>query len=113
MTDQLDLIIHSPEATTLALKFCTIVQKRGRMHDWKNPIHHRLWLQGHNGRARQIIIDLAAIRMWDPVEVGAAIATMNVRRLDTLEIKLPRLPWYVEAWFTVRHLFQLLASFFR
>ena len=43
-------------------------------HNWASDTHFRLYLQGHNGRERQRIIDIAAVRIWDPIAVGDTIA---------------------------------------
>lgn len=71
---------------------------------WKSQLHFRLYLQGHNGLARQRIIDAATNWMWcdgvpiDAVDLGRFLASENAMQLDCLEIKMPPRPWYVELW---------------
>ena len=64
--------------------------------NWASDTHWRLYLQGHNGRERQRIIDIAAVRMWDPIALGNAIARQNKMAIDNLQIVIPRRTWHVE-----------------
>lgn len=87
-------------------------------NNWASPLHYRLYLQGHNGRARQRIIDTAtnwcvAGLLVDAVDLGRFIESSNERQLDNLEIKMSPIPWYVELWQLVRYGFEGLVSWAR
>lgn len=78
------------------------------MNAWASPLHYRLYLQGHNGRARQRIIDMStnwhgAGLMVDALDLGMFLASSNVRQIDNLAIKMPPVPWYVESWLTMQY----------
>ncbi len=64
----------------------------------KSPLHFRLWLQGHDERQQQRIIDAAAAHLWDPLELGKFVASQSILPIVNLSIVMPRQPWYRNLW---------------
>lgn len=71
------------------------------MSAWASPLHHRLFLQGHNGRTRQTIIDTStkwydAGLVVDTVDLGICLSRKDAEQIAKLKIN-PSV-WMRELW---------------